>query len=339
MNSTYDTSSAPEVLIAGAGIIGLSLALELCRRGAGVAVLEPGRAMQQASSAAAGMLAVDDPHHPAALRPLARYSGSIYADYLAEVAALSGSAVPFQTTTAIEYDAEGRTTTLDEWSIDPMQLSEALPAAARSLGVTLLEQVGRWDVEEDARGTTVTTQSGLTLRPRALIHASGAWFQSQPIVSPRKGQIFRAQLPPELPLTQVHRRADIYVVPRTQGPRAGTAVIGATVEDAGFDATVHEQVIAALRLRAAELFLVLADASRAPIVDAWSGFRPATRDELPLMGALRGTSSQYIATGHFRNGILLAPGTAVAMADLLEGRTPAVDLSPFAPERFFQSAK
>lgn len=339
MNSTYDTSSTPEVLIAGAGIIGLSLALELRRRGAEVVVLEPGIAMQQASSAAAGMLAVEDPHHPAALRPLARYSGSIYADYLAEVTSLSEMPVPFQTTTAIEYDAEGRTTTLDEWSLDPMQLSEALPAAARALGVTLLERVGRWDVDEDMHGVLVRTQSGLTLRPRALIHASGAWFQSQPIVSPRKGQIFRAQLPTDLPLTQVHRRADIYVVPRTQGPRAGTAVIGATVEDAGFDATVHEQVIAALRVRAAELFPVLANAARAPLVDAWSGFRPATRDELPLMGALRGTASQYIATGHFRNGILLAPGTAVAMADLLEGRTPAVDLSAFGPERFFRSSK
>ncbi len=71
--------NSPDVLIAGAGVVGLSLALELRRRGASVVVLDIGAAARQASWAAAGMLAVEDPYHPTALRPLARYSGSIYA--------------------------------------------------------------------------------------------------------------------------------------------------------------------------------------------------------------------------------------------------------------------
>ena len=90
-------------------------------------------------------------------------------------------------------------------------------------------------------------------------------------------------LPPSLPLHLVVRTPDIYIVPRTSGPNAGRAIIGATIEDAGFDKTVHPSDIAHLRSLAAALLPPLADA---PQLEAWAGLRPATPDGLPLLGAL-----------------------------------------------------
>ena len=94
--------ASPDFVIAGAGIIGLSLALELDRRGASVVVLDAANAMQQTSSAAAGMLAVGDPQNPEALRPLSQLSAALYPRFLDRIAALSGIFIPFQTTAVLE---------------------------------------------------------------------------------------------------------------------------------------------------------------------------------------------------------------------------------------------
>jgi glycine oxidase len=144
--------------------------------------------------------------------------------------------------------------------------------------------------------------------------------------------MLRVQLPS--PLTEVHRSEHIYIVPRTLGPQAGTALIGATIEDAGFDTTTHPADLATLRARAAELLPALASESNAPQLEAWAGLRPFTPDELPLLGALPFSPREFAATGHFRNGILLAPATAHVMADLLENKSPTIDLAPFSPTRF-----
>jgi glycine oxidase len=69
-------------------------------------------------------------------------------------------------------------------------------------------------------------------------------------------------------------------------------------------------------------------------MEAWAGLRPASPDDLPLLGALREHPRQFVAAGHFRNGILLAPATAEMIAALIDGRQPDMDLSPFRPERF-----
>jgi glycine oxidase len=129
-------------------------------------------------------------------------------------------------------------------------------------------------------------------------------------------------------------------VPRTQGAQAGTALIGATVEDAGYDTHTRAHDLTHLRTLAAELVPALGSEARSPQIEAWAGIRPATADSLPLLGAhepeLRShdNARELLATGHFRNGILLAPATAVVMADLLEGKQPSIDLRPFSPGRF-----
>jgi glycine oxidase len=151
-------------------------------------------------------------------------------------------------------------------------------------------------------------------------------------VMPRKGQMLRVTMPEGLALTEVHRSERVYVVPRTRGPQAGTALIGATVEDAGFDVSTNADDLAQLRAWGAELVPQLGSEVDAPMVEAWAGLRPMTPDQLPLLGRW---NDSVIATGHFRNGILLAPATAEVIADLLEGKATAVDVSAFAPGRSF----
>lgn len=118
-----------------------------------------------------------------------------------------------------------------------------------------------------------------------------------------------------------------YLVPR----RDGHLLVGATMEpDAGFDRRVTLGAIARLGQAAAALLPALA---RAPLGPAWSGLRPGTPDGLPYLGPLPDWQGIVAATGHLRNGILLAPATGAAVAALCAGRPPAVDLAPFAPGR------
>jgi glycine oxidase len=86
-----------------------------------------------------------------------------------------------------------------------------------------------------------------------------------------------------------------------------------------------------LNARAVKVVPVLAQAE---FIESWSGLRPATLDELPILGSAPRQPRYFLATGHYRNGILLAPATAQVMAQLLTGETPAVDLHPYSPTRF-----
>lgn len=331
------SSPTYDVVIAGAGIIGLSLALTLHERGARVAVFDRSKAMRGASMAAAGMLAADDPHNPPGLHPLAAYSLSLYPAFLHRLHHLSGLPVPFQTDRTIQYMHDARTLRLSEHSVDPRQLGAALLASVRALGIPMTEDASA-RISSDAAGVEVREVSPGPFLARRIVYATGTDLPTPgigPVLFPRKGQMLRVQLPPALQgLRDVHRRHDIYVVPRTAGPQSGTALIGATVEDAGFDLSVDPAALHHLRALAAELLPALADPIAAPEVESWAGLRPATRDELPILGPTGSSGPEYVAAGHYRNGILLAPGTASVLADLLEHRTPAVDLAPFALSRF-----
>ncbi len=319
----------PDVIILGAGVIGLSLALELHRRGATVTLLEPGAPAAQASWAAAGMLAAEDPFNPPALVPLARLSTALYPAFLEELHEASGEPVPFQTDVAVQFLSNAQSVRLPEHSIDPRQLAVALLTAVQRAGIPLRQRQAPAAIAARASAA------------RIVVHASGAWAASSEI-SPRKGQMLRVRLPLSVGLREVYRSEHVYVVPRTEGPQAGTALIGATVEHAGFNTEVLPEDLAGLRQRGAALLPhipELADSAQTPIVEAWAGLRPATPDDLPLLGDLPqqngpSGSRHLIAGGHFRNGILLAPATAVLMADLIEGRPSAVDLGPFSPSRF-----
>jgi glycine oxidase len=148
-------------------------------------------------------------------------------------------------------------------------------------------------------------------------------------VEPRKGQMVAVRVPPPVDLPYVLRSPEIYLVPRGEGLIA----IGATVERAGFNRRVDPLAVEHLRAQAAELWPPMASA---PVVESWSGLRPGTLDELPLIGSA-GVPHCWVATGHFRNGILLAPATALIVRQLLQGKPPEVSLAAFLPGRLMEA--
>jgi glycine oxidase len=321
-----------DVIVGGGGIIGLASALELARSGLRVRVLEKGQVMSEASWAAAGMLS---PHDiDAELAQLAALSIALYPEFLRTVEALSGRAVPLRSRAAM-VQTEGRSFRwLEEISLDPRDLCTALPLAAAAAGVYLEQGTEVTSVRSLPGSVEVTTRSR-KLSGAAFVNCCGAWaggvrypeLEQQPAaaVEPWKGQIFAVQLAAPLDLTYVLRSSEVYLVPRG----GGRVIIGATVEQVGFDRRVDPAVIEGLRAKAAELFPPVA---LAPVVDSWSGLRPGTEDGLPLLGSA-GLPGCWVATGHFRNGILLAPGTGLIVRQLLAGSAPAVSLDHFNPGR------
>ncbi len=274
------------------------------------------------------MLAAQDPHNPAALAPLAALSITLYPAFLERIAALSGTYVPFQTDTTIQYKTDGGLRILKEHSLDPRQLAHALIAAVRSTSIRLVEHTGSLELSDSPEAVHVRDSMANHYRAAVCVYANGAWFRGQHAVVPRKGQMLRVQL--ASPLNQVHRSEHVYIVPRTSGPQAGTALIGATVEDAGFDTSTHAADLAHLHALAADL---VPGISSAATIEAWAGIRPGTADGLPILGPVPFAPREIAATGHFRNGILLAPATAHVLADTIEGKA-TLDLAAFAPSRF-----
>jgi glycine oxidase len=346
-----------EVIVAGAGIIGLSTALELARHGFRVRVLEKGRAMSEASWAAAGMLSPHDPTHPPELAKLAELSIRLYPEYLSTVEGLSGCSVRLRTQGAISTDEEGGTSValnaqeaqrrvpglatagrsfhwVEEVSLDPRDLCTALPLAVAAAGVILQEGTEVLAVRSRADSVEITTLNG-TVSAGAFVNCSGAWaagiqhpdLQMQPAagVEPRKGQIFIVHVEPPTDLAYVLRSPGVYLVPRG----GGNIVVGATVERVGFDRRVDPLTVRRLHAQAAELWPPIASA---PVVESWTGLRPGTSDGLPVIGSA-GRPRCWVATGHFRNGILLAPATGLIMRQLLQGSQPAVGIEAFAPGR------
>jgi glycine oxidase len=346
-----------EVIVAGGGIIGLSTALELARHGFRVRVLERGRAMSEASWAAAGMLSPHDPAHPSELAKLADLSIRLYPEYLSTVERLSGLPIQVRTRAAISTkeengasvalsapEAERRVPGLatkgrsfhwvEELSLDPRDLCAALPVAATAAGVVLQEGTEVFAVRSRAEGVEITTSRG-HLTAGAFVNCSGAWaagiqhpdLQRPPVagIEPWKGQIFAAQMQGPFDLAYVLRSPEVYLVPRG----GGKIVVGATVERVGFDRRVDPSTIQRLRAQAAQLWPPIASA---PVVESWTGLRPGTSDGLPVIGSA-GPPRCWVATGHFRNGILLAPATGLIVRQLLQHSPPAVGLEAFAPER------
>ncbi len=220
-----------------------------------------------------------------------------------------------------------------EAAIDPRVLVSALQIAAERAGVELVEgaEVTELLVAGGAVAGVLTANSR-EHHAAAVVAASGAWSGEGgwlpagvvPPVRPVKGEIVTLHGRP--PCQRMVASERIYVVPRADG----RVVIGATVEERGFDTSITAGGVMEL-LR--EAYRALPDIGELELVETIAGLRPGTPDNAPVVGPT-GLDGLILATGHFRNGILLAPVTADAVAALLLGEEPAREVAMADPARF-----
>jgi glycine oxidase len=352
-----------DVIIVGGGIIGLSLSIALRKRGASVLIVERGEPGREASHAAAGMLADFPLEMPDALQPLATVSARMYPEFVHELQDESGMNVDLRDQGTIvlitpEHLSKHPSlatdcplpSTLDkleptlghvnlpalylkERSVDPRALTAAALKSARHRDVnissgTVVTEVLLANGHVSGAGTGKTRYCA-----PVVVNCAGAWAGQLPPhqfpTRPVKGQMLSlAGTSRDLP-RYVIRAPEIYLVPRSDG----RILVGATVEEAGFDKRTESDTIRRMHQAAIHLVPVLA---RARMLEAWAGLRPGSPDNLPILGATR-TPGYFVATGHFRDGILLAPVTAQVMAQMVTGGIPEYDVSAFSPARFQDS--
>jgi glycine oxidase len=218
----------------------------------------------------------------------------------------------------------------DDVQVDNRLLVRALAEAARGAGARLHADTPATPGPSGG-APSVATASGARECDAVLV-AAGAWSGTLPglprplPVRPVAGQMVALRMPPDAPpLRHVVLTPDVYLVPRLDG----RLLVGATVEERGFDAPVTAGGVRAL-LDGARRALPAADAL--PVAELWSGLRPGSPDGAPLLGWLGDRVA--VAAGHYRNGILLTPVTADATAALLLGDPTPAWLPDFAPDRF-----
>ena len=367
-------NAAVDVAIIGGGIMGSAIALRLCQRGIGVTVIERGIPGAEASSAAAGILGPQmEAEGPGPLLELGLKSRALYPALAAELRELTGIDVGYDRSgvLAVAFDEAGeaalsarrawqlarglRVDSLsgeaararepalgpavraalafnDDAQVVARELARAFSQAAAGAGARFL--TGRYvrRVLTDKGAVTGVELDGDVLPAAVVVVAAGSWSGlvdgagvPPAVVRPARGQLVSIETRPPL-FRHVVSAPGGYLVPR----RDGTVLAGSTVEMAGFRKEVTVGGLAAILTLARTVIPALADA---PVTGSWSNFRPFTEDHLPVLGAtaVRGL---VLATGHFRNGILLAPITAQAIAELVATGSASIDLSPFAIERF-----
>jgi glycine oxidase len=223
----------------------------------------------------------------------------------------------------------------DECSVEPRLLAAAVLAASQTAGVTLLpgSEVNSL-VCDGNKCTGVRTSGGETFHAGQTVLAAGCWSSQIPQAAryaptqPVRGQM-AALRNCGAPLRHVLRSEGGYVVPRgTETPQA--VVLGSTLEYAGFEKKVTSGGIEKILTAANELVPELA---KAEIVETWCGLRPGTPDQLPILGPAA-MDGLIFATGHYRNGILLAPITAKLIGEWISDRRTSMDWEPFSPLRF-----
>jgi glycine oxidase len=362
-----------DVIIVGGGVIGLSIARELAVQGRSVLVLDRGNPRDATSWAAAGMLApqseTDSPspffdlclasarlypewvnrlHEESGVDPEYADSGLLFVASTEEALCRLSRNVEWQRSVGLRAELlspedavrlepqitlplMGAVLIKEECHVTPRRLLEALTGACAVKGVDIRSGVRVLEVlQANGRITGVRTSTEQFSGGHVVIASGvrspeiGGLSPAIPI-APRKGQILSLAFHPPA-FARMIRWEHAYMVPR----RNGDLVIGATNEDTGFDRSITPAGIGSLLQSAQQLSSHLADL---PIGEIWTGLRPATPDGLPVIGAAALEGLLY-ATGHYRNGILLAPVTAASVVKQLDGGRPPVPLEAFAPSRF-----
>ena len=368
---------ARDVIVIGGGVIGCTIAWKLAQRGLRVTLLERGRIGCEASCAAAGMLSPQGENQtPGPFFDLCLRSRSMYRQFAAELTDTSGVDVEYKDEgtlfVIVAGENEGEKTRWTSWQLEAglslehltaddvrksepavtesattavflpeehqvenRRLMEALEVAMKQAGVQVIEGANVTALTTERGGITGVTSGGEVFDAGSVIVAAGAWSTRllEPLglnikLIPARGQMIAVK-GATCPITRVLHSSKVYLVPR----RDGRILIGATVEYAGFRKAVTVEAVNHLLGAAVELVPSL---KQLEIVETWSGLRPDTSDHLPIIGP-GGVDNLLLATGHFRNGILLAPITAALVSELVTSGHPPDRLKPFGIERFEQA--
>jgi glycine oxidase len=357
-----------DVIVVGGGVIGLAIARELAPRKS-VRLLDRGPTGNGTSWAAAGMLSpLSEADGDGPFFQLCTRSFSLYEDFVRSLTDETGidcgyfdneGVLTLATTEAGASTLERRAAwqrksgfdaelisgddvrkleplvtapvqralfTPRERSVAPRRLVNAIRESCLNRGVNI------------ETGVTVESISANSVRvghtdfeATNIVVASGVWSSEMKglnpaiPVEPRKGQILSLSTPPK-PFKRIIRWQHTYFVPRG----TGEIIVGATEEDAGFDREITPAGIGQLLTEAQQ---ISSHVGAYPIREMWTGLRPATPDHLPILGPSSIPGVLY-ATGHYRNGVLLAPVTASIIAELIENGRTSISIESFLPSRF-----
>lgn len=351
-----------EVIIVGAGLVGLAAAAALAERGVSCTVIgtsKPG----EASPAAAGMLAPSVEQAEGAAHDFAVAARDRYPSYIEYLAERTGMHVPLNRRGILqvamsEKGVKGLKKTAPstaQW-IEPDELRKLEPSLGHALGamfnvgdgavdngilvnalrklatssarITLVEgSVAKISPRDDSCQVTLDDKSRRSAE--RVVLAAGAWVgkitgaRFARAVKPARGQLVSYS---STPLRHVAYGPRGYVVPRTD-----SLIGGSTMENVGFDSRTTPAGIKKVRAAAEEICPVLESSQQ---VTAWAGLRPVTPDMLPIIGADPEYASLLYACGHSRNGVLMAPLTGDIIADLVTASPLSHDLAQFRPDRF-----
>lgn len=366
------TSEAPDVVVIGGGVIGSTIALRLAQENLRVTVLDQSEPGREASGVAAGILSPQaESNGPTPFFQLAHASRALYPSFADELRETTGVDVELRLDGVVavaETEAEDEELAARfQWQseaglaveklsakqlmeLEPSlrpglrggiffpndgqvvgpRVTEAVIRAAASAGVRFESaNPARRILHENGRVTGVEAANGVVACAQA-VNAAGAWsgFDSTlPFavpIRPARGDIVALRGAPA-PRHVVYSH-ELYIVPRLDG----RILLGATMEFAGFDRTVKAAGVHKLMTGC---FALLPDLEGAEFDTAWAGLRPCTPDQLPILGTTP-IEGLHMATGHCRNGILLAPVTARVAADIIVRGTSELDVAPFSVTRF-----
>ena len=366
-----------DILIVGGGVIGLSIARELNRRGATkICVVDAGVCGGEASWAAGGMLSpqaeVDETGsffdlcsrsrdlYPSFAEDLLEETGvDIELDragtlYLAfaeddsqkvreryarqKAAGLTVELLDAQSVRSAEpfisHDVREALFFAGDWQVDNRKLCAVLRRYCEAHGIEILENTPVTEVLTE-KGKAIGVKAGSeTLTAAEVVIAAGAWT-SQIIIGPRAMQVDVEPVLGQMIAFRGEKRLfqrvmycrEGYIVPR----RDGRVLAGSTTEKTGFERKTTETAADALFSMASRIAPGLGDLK---IDGHWCGFRPRAADGFPVIGRIEGIGGLFIATAHYRNGILLAPVTASVAADAILTGKHSAEMDVFGPGRF-----
>ncbi|HNA28606.1 MAG TPA: glycine oxidase ThiO [Thiobacillaceae bacterium] len=349
-----------DFLIIGAGVVGLSTALECARRGASVTVLDKGIAGQESTWSGAGILSPLLPWHYAdPVNVLANYSRGLYAAWCADLQSASGIDPEYRTSGMLVLppwevadanvwcDRHGWRREIREsrdflpsfqateglWLPEVAQarnprLIKALKGASLAAGVRIIENAPVAAMDADQDRITGVHAAGTAYGADHIVLATGAWTgwlpgleAFQARIYPVRGQILLFMLPVGSLETIVYRNGQ-YLVPRADGH----VLAGSTLETAGFDKSTTAQAKRDIMDFTIDL---LPEVREVDVVMQWSGLRPGSPDNVPCIGRHPAYANLYLNAGHYRYGVTMAPGSARLLADLMFGEPTAIDPAPF----------